>query len=451
MEKVLLGLSNYNKLEEIIESFTYEFGRKGVEVKILHETSFKEIEDYLSDNKDCTILILEDYLEGKIPAKSQYFSRLRKKNPALRIMYLIDNSYYKSSYLEDIYEAKEYNCLFKKDGSIENIVYICLNPRSMDEAKSYYGLTDGTDEYLEVHRGLGNLSGRKYGDKNTNENVIIKEKIIYRTPKDYQKIIGVYSPYSVGKTVLASNLAKYYTKRKLEVTLIDTDYHKKDLIYHFPLDDEDFFKLSSFYNDIEMGKEICDTNLYAIEIGSRLKLFTDHRDSQYEMTFEMLNCIVRKSDSNLIIIDISRDLEPKLVNEILELCDEKIIVTDKMISTLNGLPYKLKISKQNMKNLSLVVNRDLQMKGLTKNRIESYFRNIEYCEDEKYSLEFNNVFFIPNKYELISESIANRDIAFGNDREFDESIIKIANSLYHMNIMSSKDRGLKGLLKIFMG
>ncbi|WP_432664783.1 hypothetical protein R9X47_00835 [Wukongibacter baidiensis] len=447
MEKILLGFPSSKNIVDIIERFTFEFNKKGVNVQITQMSSLREIEESLLCGDDYTILILEDHLDDKKQARPQYFSKLIKENPQLRIIYLISESYHKSTYLESIYESKAYNCLFKKDGSIENIVYISLNPRNRIEAKSYYGFGSNTDDYIEDHRNFVSMSEKTYKNRIKNRGVIIKEKIVYKAPKDYQKIIGIYSPYAAGKTVIASNLAKYYTKMKLEVTLIDTDYHKKDLLYHFPLDDDDYFKMSNFYKDIAMGKEIYEIDSYAIEIGSRLKLFTDHRDSQYEITFEMLNYIARSCESNLIIIDIASYLEPELVNQILSLCDERVIISDKMISTLNGLPYKLRLQKYNMKNLSLVINRDLNVKGLSKNRIVSYFRDIEFSEEEIYSFEFNNVFFIPNKFELIAESMANRDVALGKDKEFDESIMRIANSLYQTS-MKSKDKGVKGLLKM---
>lgn len=448
MEKILLAFSNNEDQLDIAKMFKYEFQKKGINVEISQTLSLSEIEEFLYVNKDCITLIMGELLKDGNPVKPQYFSKIKKQNPKLRIIYLIDDSYYKSSYLESIYEAKTYNCLFRSDSSIENIVYICLNPRNGTEAKSYYGFISNTDENLGVRGSLVNGSGKKHRDRSKNGNVIIREKIVYKPPRDYQKVIGIYSPYAVGKTVIASNLTKYYTKNKLEVTLIDTDYYKKDLLYYFPLDDDDFLKLSGLYNDTEMGKEIYEIDSYAIEVGSRLKLFTDHRDSQYKITIDMVNNIIRSSESNLIIIDIARQLEPELANEILALCDERIIVTDKMISTLNGLPYKLRLSKYNMKNLSLIVNRDINIKGLWKSRIEAYFRDIELTEDEKYNLEFNNVFFVPNRFELISEAMSNRDAAFGGDEEFDESIIKIGSSLYQVN-MGSKERGVKGLFKIF--
>lgn len=450
MEKILLAFPHSKDFDEIMKAFRAEFEKRGVQVDIAQISFWLDIEEFLMMNKDCDTLIVKEYLDGDNSINSQYLERLMHKFPKLKVTYIIGNKHYRSNYIKRIFNAEIYNCLFNKDASIENIVYICLNLRTKEEAESYYGLMDSSKASEKVQE---NIIKSAIGFKKRNEkkndrvgNVRIKEKIIYRVPKDYQKIIGIYSPYSVGKTVMAVNLSKCYCNKKLEVTLIDTDHFKKDVLYYFPLDNNDFFKLNKFYNDIKMKKEIADANSYAIEIGRRLKLFTDHRDSNYEITLEMINYIVRSSASNLIIIDIASHLDTELVNEILAVCDERVIIADKMISTLNGLPYKLILNKINRRNLSLVINRDVNIKNLSNNKLKNYFKDIECSEREKFSLDFDNIFFVPNKFELIAESMANRELAYNKDGEFDESIMKIANTLYQVS-MTSKEDGIKGLFR----
>jgi len=450
MKKILLAFPHSKESDEIAEGFRAEFEKWGVHIDISRSFFLLDIEEFLRLNRDCDTLIMKEDLESNNSIGTQYLEKLRYKFPKLKIIYIIANEHYKSSYMERVFNTDIYDCLFYKDASIDNIVYICLNPRSKEEAESYYGLIDSYKAAEKTYRNM--IKGTTdYGDNNVKghyrrNNVIIKEKIVYKTPKDYQKIIGIYSPYSIGKTVIASNLSKCYCDKKLEVTLIDTDCFKKDIIYYFPLDNDDYFKLAELYKDIKEKKEIGDINSYAIEMGSKLKLFTDHRDSSYEITIEMINYIVRGSDSNLIIIDIASHLEASLVNEILALCDERVIITDKMISTLNGLPYRLALDSINRRNLSLVINRDVNIKGLSNNELENYFKDIEFSEKEKLSLNFDNLFFVPNKYELIAESMASREVAYNKDSEFDESILRIANALYQMNI-PSKGEGIKGLFK----
>lgn len=444
--KVLVSFPFQKEIDKTLEKFRVEFEKKGVSVLIDKKVLLSDVETFLSRHRDYSILILKECIRSNSSLKPHYIERLRHEYPQLKIVLILDNQRYKSSYIKDVFDCNVYNCLLFKDASIENIVYISLNPRTKEEAESYYGLISNFKANEDNYANKANkLKSRTYGKNGGYKDVIFKEKIVYKTPSDYQKVIGIYSPYPLGKTVIASNLAKYYSNEKLNVTLIDTDFIKKDILYYFPLEDTDFFKLVQLNKDLRIGKEIIDSKQYGIKIKKNLRIFTDHRDSKYEMTLQMINLIVRSSKSNIIIIDIARNLEDKMANEILELCDEKLIVADKMLSTLNGLPYRLSLNKYNLKNLNLIINRNIDVKGLSDSRIESYFKNIKISENEVYNIDFNHVFFIPNKFELILNSTADREVAYGKDTEFDESIKAIGNSIYRTNTSSNKG-GIKGLI-----
>lgn len=454
MIKVLLAFKVSEDINQLIKGFHNEFERKAQLAQICKVSQLWEIEKFLYEDNEYSILILQENLENhSLPIKKEYLHNIRSKFPKLNIVYIINNKYYESNYIRNIYDAGIYNCLFTKDASISNIVYISLNTRTRNEAESYYGLDINTDETEKIYSSsiMTSLGGLKRNTKRDSEKkaVVVKEKIVYKTPRDYQKVIGIYSPYSVGKTVIAANLAMCYVKNKLNVTLIDTDYYKKDLLYYFDIDNSDFLRMQNLYRDIQSGKEIGSISLYEINIGKRLKLFTDHRDSVYKVTWVMLNSIVRNIDSNIVIIDISKDLDKDLTNEILSLCDEKIIVVDKMLSTLNGIPYKLPLKNNNMKKLKLVVNKDVNIRSLSNKEIEMHFRDIKLFGMEKYSLSFDELFFIPNKLELIAEALANREVAYGKDSEFDSSIERIARYLYQINTTKVGKRGvLKNMFNI---
>lgn len=445
--KVLVSFPFSKELDEITERVALEFKKMRVQAHIEKKSLLSDIDDFLTVNRDCNVLIIKEGLENNFSINSRYFDRFRRKCPELVIILISQNEHYKTSYIKNIFECNIYNCLFLKDASIENIVYISLNPRTKVEAESYYGLMNSSKNSGDNYCDKENIIVRKIQRRNKEDSsVMVKEKIIYKPPRDYQKIIGVYSPYPVGKTVIASNLAKYYSANKMDVTLIDTDFNKKDLLYYFPLEDRDFLKLVQLHKDLSMGKEVIDVEPYGIEMKNNLMLFTDHRDSEYEVTFQMVNLIVRSSKSNITIIDIASNLEKKLINEILELCDEKLIIADKMISTLNGLPYKLALNNYNSKNLSLVINRNIESKGFSNSSLMRYFKNIQIKDNEMYSFDFDNIFFIPNRFELIVNSAADRQVAYGKDSEFDESIKQIADSLYQMS-SSSNTGGIKGFIK----
>jgi cellulose biosynthesis protein BcsQ len=449
MIKVLLAFKASNGNEQLIKGFYNEFKKKSQLPQISRVSRLFEIEKILNEDGEYNILIIEgDVEKHNQPIQEEYLNNIRSRFPKLNIVYILNNKYHESNYIRNIYDMGIYNCLFIKDASISNIVYISLNPRAENEAESYYGLSINIDETEKIYDNSIRTSLEdikmnitKDGGKKA---IVVKERIVYRTPKDYQKIIGIYSPYSVGKTTLAVNLAMCYAKNKLNVTLVDTDYFKKDMLYYFSINSSDYLKMQRLYKDTQDQKEIDSISSYEINITKRLKLFTDHRDSIYKVTEDMINTIVRNSESNIVIIDISRCLDNELINKMLCLCDEKIIVADKMLSTLNGIPYKLPLKSHNLRKLKLVINKDINIKNLSNKEIKQYFKDIELFGVKKYSLDFDGMFFIPNRLELIAEAMANREAAYGKNIEFDNSIERIARALYRTNIGES---GKKGLLK----
>lgn len=451
MKKVLLAFNDLNHKKQIEYKLKDEFSKRGFHTEISKVFSLEEIEKLLNEKCDYNVLILSENFQKDNYINEDSLYEISSKFLKLNIVCIIENTHYGSDFLKNLYDRKIYNCIFIDDAAIENIVYISMNPRTSDEAEGYYGLWDNIENKEKEKNYLWELSlginTRNIKKKYRDETVIIKEKVIYKTPQDYQKVIGIYSPYSTGKTVIAANLSKCYAKNKVTVTLIDTDYYKKDLIYYFPLKNSDFLKMINLYKDIQKKKEINDISLYGMRLGKRLTLFSDHRDAIYRMTFEMISSVVQSCRSNVIIIDISKDLDKEIINKILSICDERIIVADKMLSTLNGLPYKLNLSRSNRKNISLIINKDISIKGLSNKDIIQYFRNIELYGKGKYSMNFDEIFFIPNKLELIAERLAKRKVAYGKDKHFDDSIERIAACLYKSNSLKVSKGGV--LSKLF--
>ncbi|SKC78791.1 hypothetical protein [Maledivibacter halophilus] len=450
MKKVLLAFDDLRKINQVKNKLKDKLEKRGFLVRLAKEISLQEIEKLLDEEGDYSILILKENFQFDNYINEYYLFKISNKFSNLNMVCIIDNKHYGSNCIRELFERNIYNCIFTKDASIENIVYISINPRLQDEAKGYYGLYDNFTDTKKEDKYFSKLpigfTKKKVKKMYRDDKVIIKEKVVYKTPRDYQKIIGIYSPYSAGKTVIAANLAKCYTKNKLTVGLIDTDYYKKDLIYYFPLKNSDFLKMLNLYKDLEGERDTSDISSYGISIGKRLTLFSDHRDSIYKITYEMVNSIVRNCVANIIIIDISKDLDNTVINEILSLCDERIIVADKMLSTLNGLPYKLSLKRFNRRNISLIINRDVNIKNLSNMDIIKHFKHIELFGKEKYSLNFDEIFFIPNNLELIAEALARREVAYGKDKDFDESIEKIAATLYKISALKSNKRSLLGKL-----
>ena len=278
-----------------------------------------------------------------------------------------------------------------------------------------------------------------------------KIEFIRELPADYKKIIGIYSPYSIGKTTLACNLASCYIMQGLKVALIDTDYNKKDVQYHFNIDfSEHLQRLRMLYMDLQQKKQIKGIEDYCIKIKG-LELYTDHRDSIYSFEYEMLEAILRNSNSNIIIVDISNNLEGNTINRIMSVCNDKLLIVDKTISNILGLPSSLKfIDSSNYKNMSLVINKDIEVKGLSDKEILDFLSDIEVFGVDTASICFKYVFKVPNKYRELIERMMKKlpTPLYGKDKDFDKAIDNIAEGLYPLN---KKDKGnvLKSVKKLF--
>lgn len=259
------------------------------------------------------------------------------------------------------------------------------------------------------------------------------KKLITPAPRDYRKIIGVFNPcpYPVGRTTLAVNLAAAYLKQKKKVTLIDTDYEKKDLIYHFNLNEEAIKgNLLRLMDDTKKGR-VKEIEPYALYIENDLELFVDSRSSDYTVSHEMIVEIMKYTESNIIIIDISKSLEPREVESILLLCNERILVVDKMIPALSLLPPRIGDYNPHIcKLLSLVVNKDIKTRNLNVGEIEKMIRQYKKSKDPKDNFEFLHKFSIPEVTSLMAESLVDAEPAYGKVKEFDNAINKIIESHY---------------------
>jgi len=276
---------------------------------------------------------------------------------------------------------------------------------------------------------------------NLNRDLNKKIKFIRELPADYKKIIGIYSPYSTGKTTLACNLASCYIKKGLKVALIDTDCNKKDAQYHFDIDFSEHHQLlRKLYKDIQQKKQILCIEDYCIKIKD-LEIYTEHRDSIYNFDYEMLEAIIRNTNSNIIIVDISSNLQGDTIKKIWSACNDQLLVVDRTISNILGLPSRMKfMDPSNYKNLSLVINKDIAVRGLTDKELLDFLCDIEVFGVDSLCLQFKNVFKIPNKYrELIEQMLIKSPTPlYGKDKDFDKSIDNIAEGLYQL---SSKDKG----------
>ncbi|SCY18150.1 serine/threonine-protein kinase [Alkaliphilus peptidifermentans] len=273
-------------------------------------------------------------------------------------------------------------------------------------------------------------------------------KHIYEIPSDYKKIIAIYSPFSIGKTTIACNLASLIVKKGLTVSLIDTDSIKKDIQYYFDIDfTSNIGKLANLKKTLDNRTDISNIKDFAINI-SNLSIYTDHRDSLYKFTYEMFDIITKLSDSSVIIVDISNSLNDDVLNKILSACNERLLIIDKYLPNLLSLHYKMmNIEKYNLSNCSLIINRNINNSKLKTEDLLELLNSVEVFGRNKIDLKFKYIFNVPNKFdEIITTLLNGGETLYGNDYEFDEAIENIAITLYKLKSKTGKSK-IKGLLK----
>ncbi|KAB3534067.1 protein kinase [Alkaliphilus pronyensis] len=276
-----------------------------------------------------------------------------------------------------------------------------------------------------------------------NKNKKINTGTTHQLPSDYKKIIGIFSPLPLGKTTIACNLASSFSKHGLSVSLIDTDHIKKDIQYFFDIDfTNNMGKLKNLNKKLKENNEIENIEDYGISISNNLKIYTDHRDSCYSFNYKMFDRIIKQSNSNIIIVDVSNCLEMDVINGILSSCNERLLVIDKYLPNLFSLPNKLThIENYNIKHCCLLINKEIEKSKPAVGDIIDLLNSIEVFASNKLVLEFKSVFYLPNKYkEAVSRLYEGPQTLFGKDHEFDEAINKIVYSLYSFNNSNKKSK-----------
>lgn len=252
-------------------------------------------------------------------------------------------------------------------------------------------------------------------------------------PKDYRKIIGIFSPFAIGKTTIACNLASAYAKHGISVALIDTDDIKKGVQYHFNIDPlESLNNISSLDKAIRGGRQINKITDYCIGFKS-LEIYTDHRDSRYGFGFEILDTILKYTGQNVILIDISSSLQAGLINKILSTCNERLLIIDKAFSNLMSLPASLNFLEGcNYRNMSVVLNRDMKTKGFKEKEVIEFLSSVEVFGSQKAIGGFKHVFSVPERYKELIEAMLKEppSVLYGKDREFDLAIERLAFTIY---------------------
>ncbi|MBO8160666.1 MAG: hypothetical protein H0Z24_03435 [Thermosipho sp. (in: Bacteria)] len=278
-----------------------------------------------------------------------------------------------------------------------------------------------------------------------------RQQVVF--PADYRKVIGIFSPYSAGKTTIACAVAQALSKQKIKTVLIDLDYTKNDMYHYFRVDQSDVFKIQKLCEQMDTtGRPEEDISEYAIKINRFLYMYSTHTSVPYELTPHVIRAIIKQNrNANVIILDFARDLKEATLNLALEECDEKLLVIEKTSSVLNGISYRLQnIEKHNLEDLTLVVNKEVKVKNLSDQKLTSYLKEINYQQYDIANIDFKHVCYIRENYHAIVNSLARQEPIIGVNAEFDRDIHELISTIYPIStpkhIQGSFLKKLKSLI-----
>lgn len=492
--KILLCKKCIN-IDVFLKAFVNYFQVKGIDIDIIQKNSKYNILNLLKIDKDFDAVVLDECMQNEAPIKINFINELRKEVPESKFIFIISNNHKDDrDYLEDIYSNRIYNVFFSKDATSKNIANAVLNRQQPEIVKSYLGLDNKAYpkirqeqlkdiiEYLKSYKNKNdlhsryNLISKKFNpEKNTyilsqlpkniieklegnaifdrnkvkidepqslknhikiREKIITREKVIkkevvkriYDIPKDYKKVIAVFGFENSGVTTIATNLAYFFSKKKIKTTLIDTDFKKKDIYYHF---DKDYVGCLSLLDEIEDFREIGQV------INENLMVFSEHRDKEVSLKEDTLLRLISssKKNSDIVIIDLSINLDEKLVNRILNYSDNILFITTQNINSLYRINKELFNYKDKLNSLELVINKYVKgIKYLDEKSIsKNFFREIK-LNNESFEVDINQVFSVSEDLRSILQGLASRIPGIDlSDNKFINDIEEIANYYYQKN------------------
>ncbi|WP_459195631.1 hypothetical protein [Wukongibacter baidiensis] len=155
MLNILIGFRYTERFDEIRKNIIDSFQRKGQSIQLAEKYNKFGITKFLSENKNYSVLILQEHIEMGTPLTIEYLDKLTDEFPNLNVIVILDNKHYKSQLIKQIFNLRIYNCIFEKDAEIEDIVKLVLKGRTKKEAKFYYGINDIDDDLN--HEDINNI------------------------------------------------------------------------------------------------------------------------------------------------------------------------------------------------------------------------------------------------------------------------------------------------------
>lgn len=263
---------------------------------------------------------------------------------------------------------------------------------------------------------------------------VIKEVKVYEKPEGFKKTICFYSPYSVGKTFLSYNIAKYLTKEGNKVALADFDLHEHSLFYYFDM--KDYPYSNSIMHTIQHPNDDISYK------EGNLSVYTCFKDvKKFDVMMDELlvfnNSV--KSNNDIVIYDTGNN---STLRHILSIVDEIYLVTNLEFRVIDKLAESIKNLYNNiaLNKLSLIVNQYVDIKGINLKDVMEYLKTID-IDGKQVSIKFNNIFTVPACSELVPLCQLNNTPAFNlkGGEQLGEAISQISNAIY--SIRKEKKKG----------
>ncbi len=452
--KILLA-RQYKKNDEFSLELESELQRRYIKAEIVQRYTKDDVLELLKKDNTFTVLVLEEYLQQYLPTDIDFLDDLLNLESKLNIVFIASNEHKsKKRLIESLYNAGIYNLLFEEDVDVKNIVNLIINQRNDKAAKIYMGLdydeetvllsqsTPSTINYSEEFDDSYEKEIPRELYNNIDEKIVTKAKVIkkeivkhvYSIPQDYKKVIAIVGFENSGATTIAVNLSYALSKNNIKTTLIDTDYIRKDIYYHFS---KDYFGCMSKIKDSQ------DCFKLGQPINKYLTVFSEHYDVEYELRKDSLFKLLgqAKRNSDIVVVDISSNLKEEVIKSLLEFSDNILIVANQNINKLYRVSKQILRYKQNILSAQLVVNKYIdRISHLDKNSISKNFFQELRGEKNDFNRGINEVFIVRDDLSTILEGLAERKPAISmKECVFEQDVNEIANFYYRKEV---KKRGL---------
>lgn len=277
-----------------------------------------------------------------------------------------------------------------------------------------------------------------------------KETFTPVIPKDYKKTILLLSPFSTGKTEIASNIAASLAKKGIKVALLDLDWQKFGVGYNFLIQSaEEYSKFKLLLRKIkDIDKKNTDDlppeQLFQLAAYKEkdLYVFTGHHEikcligeedlgkpntKETIISKEQLLLLIKylKTATEVLVIDIGKSLPLEVVEALLDMDNiEKFMVTNQNIEVLNAQAYCRQFNRaRDYKNWKLIVNQHSPSSSFSLKEIKGYFYD-ESTDYQRY--EIQDIYTVPHM-KTLWDLKAKRKVYIGKNSEFDEAIEHIIN------------------------